>query len=153
VDIKAGLTIDDPPVTVRWGISESELQTLMGPTLHCVTAGYWTSRVQVLGGLKCRLGFHFDKKRRALEEFEFFRDSCPDQKASFAEFQRFFEAAFGRPTETRSGTGGFASHSWRLGPVEIEHYVFDRFGPEERLRIRRSGFLRAFRKLSGAVRK
>ena len=43
MNIGVGLTIDDPPVTVRWGTSESDLQALFGPALRHVTDGYWTA--------------------------------------------------------------------------------------------------------------
>jgi len=152
VKIAAGLTIDDPPATVKWGTSESELQALLGPVLRHVTKGYWTAHVQVFGGLRCSLGFHFDRERDALEELEFFRDSYSDQKESFDEFQRFFEATFGPPTTTEDGTEGFANYVWSIGPIEIVHYVFDRFGPEEHMRIRRRlGFLQRLRRFIGAA--
>jgi hypothetical protein len=142
MDIAAGLTIDHPAVTVRWGASESDLQALMGPTLRHVTQGYWTASVQVLGGLSCQLGFHFDEGGGGLTEFEFFRESYSDQKHSFDEFQRSLEMAFGPPTRRTNGMEGFPSYSWWIGAVEIVHYVFDRFGPEEHMRIRRPGYLK-----------
>lgn len=137
VDLGNGLRVDEPPVVVLWGICESDLQSLLGPALRRVTKGYWVARVRVLGGLSCNLGFHFRDARGGLSELEFFRDSYEDQAASFEEFQHYFEVAFGVPTEQRPGAEGFPSYRWRVPGAEIVHYVFDRFGPEEHMRIRR----------------
>jgi hypothetical protein len=48
------------------------------------------------------------------------------------------ENAFGEPTETAKGTEGFKNYACQLNNVQIVHYVFDRFGPEEHMRIKRA---------------
>ena len=84
------------------------------------------------------LGFHFEPRSGDfLYELEFFRRSYSEQKKSYQEFQDHFEAVFGKPNFTQSGYGGFDSCTWNLQDVEIAHYVFDRFGPEEHMRIRK----------------
>lgn len=86
------------------------------------------------------LGFHFKpRKDGTLHELEFFRRSYQDQEKSYNEFQHHFETAFGPPTETKPGPEGFPSHTWRLRGATIKHYVFDRFGPEEHMRIQHQG--------------
>jgi hypothetical protein len=137
VDLSEGFRIDEPAVLVPWRVSEQELGTLLGSVLHYVTAKYWTARVSVLGGLACKLGFHFRGEHGQLSELEFFRDSYVDQAKSFDEFQRHFERAFGPATERTPGTEGFPSYRWLVPGAEIVHLVFDRFGPEEHMRIRR----------------
>ena len=139
VDLREGFRIDEPAVLVPWRVSEQELDELLGPALRHVTDKYWTARVSVLGGLACNLGFHFRGKNGRLSELEFFRDSYSDQAASFDEFQRHFEKAFGPPRESSPGTEGFPSHRWLVPGAEIIHLIFDRFGPEEHMRIRRRG--------------
>lgn len=84
------------------------------------------------------LGFHFiPRDGDRLEELEFMRRSYADQRGSYEEFQRHFEAAFGPPHRSSAGSEGFARHEWRVPAAEIVHYVIDRFGPEEHMRIRR----------------
>ena len=139
MDLGNGFRIDQPPVVVLWGISESDLQSLLGPALRRVTEKYWVARVRVLGSLSCNLGFIFRDTCGGLSELEFFRDSYQDQAASFEEFQRHFEAAFGVPTEQHPAAEGFPSYRWRVPGAEIVHFVFHRFGPEEHMRIRRQG--------------
>jgi hypothetical protein len=137
MDLRNGFTIDNPPVAVPWSTSEAQLQNLFGSLLRHVTDGYWVAKVDVLGGLRCNLGFHFHQRPGVLTELEFFRDSYADQSASFEEFQRYFEAVFGAPVSRKPGTEGFPECRWVVPGAEIVHYVFDRFGPEEHMRIRR----------------
>jgi hypothetical protein len=139
VDLRDGFHIDEPAVAVPWSVSESELAGLLGSVLRHVTDKYWTARVRVLGGLSCNLGFHFRGDRGELSELEFFRDSYADQAESFDDFQRHFETAFGPPTEKHVGSEGFPSYRWLVPGAEIIHLIFDRFGPEEHMRIRRRG--------------
>jgi len=135
MEIHKAFAIEDPAVSVPWGISESELNVLI-PGLHHVTPAYYTLPVTVLGGLRCMLGFHFRGSRGGLSELEFFRTAYPDQRASFEEFQRHFEQAFGPPSSSKPGDQDLPSHEWRLSSISIVHCVFDRFGPEEHMRIR-----------------
>jgi hypothetical protein len=68
---------------------------------------------------------------------EFFRTSYADQAGSYQEFQRHLEQTFGQPTSTTPGSEGFPSHTWRLPGAEVVHFVYDRFGPEEHVRIKK----------------
>lgn len=138
MNINDGFQIDVPPVFVPWGVTEAELIRLLGEYgLHKVTSGYHTLSCVSLDGLTCEIGLHFTPRSLGLlRELEFFRRAYPDQVASFEEFQRDFEVAYGKPTRSTSGSEGFPYHEWRLGKVKIEHYVFDRFGPEEHMRVR-----------------
>ena len=139
MDISRGFQIEQPAVFVPWGISEAALKKLFEPgALRHVTSGYFTVSCNSLGGLAHNLGFHFQPREAgALSELEFFRASYPDQAASFTEFQRHLEASFGPPTATKPGTEGFSSYLWQLQGADVVHYLFDRFGPEEHVRIRR----------------
>lgn len=126
-----------PDVFVPWGIGEAELQTLL-PSARKVTRGYFTLDCVSLGGLRHMIGFHFDPRRAGrLVELEFFRASYPDQHASFANFQRHLESTFGHAERSGPGDSGFPWYEWDLGGTQIQHLVFDRFGPEEHVRIRR----------------
>lgn len=140
MNLKQGFHIEEPRVFVPWGISEGELKRLLGSRLRHVTNGYHTISCTSLGGMNHELGFHFEPhKDGTLHELEFFRRSYQDQEKSYNEFQHHFEAAFGPPTETKPEPEGFPSHTWRLRGATIKHYVFDRFGPEEHMRIQHQG--------------
>lgn len=137
MNIAEGFQIEVPDVFVSWGIREPDLRDLLdGLGLRHVTHGYYTLSCVSLGGMSHELGFHFfPRPGGILNELEFFRRSYDDQKASFDEFQSHFEAFFGKPTKEQKGAEGFPSYAWELNEVRIVHFVFDRFGPEEHMRI------------------
>lgn len=139
MDLTRGFQIEEPNVLVRWGISEKELVELLGTHgLRPITGGYYTISCSSLGGLRHELGFHFTPRAHGrLTELEFFRRTAKELQSSFAEFQHYFEKNFGPPAQSADGLENFPSHKWLMGPVEIVHYVIDRFGPEEHMRIRR----------------
>ncbi len=139
MDISRGFQIEHPEIFVPWKISETDLQQLFGAQqLRHVTAGYFTTHCISLGGLTHELGFHFHPRGGGvLIELEFFRGSYLDLSASFQDFQRHLEATFGQPTLTTPGSEGFPSHTWRPSGADIVHYVLERFGPEEHVRIKK----------------
>jgi len=139
MDISRGFQIEYPRVFIPWKISEAELlQVLDGHPSRLVTHGYITTHCISLDGLPHELGFHFHPREGGtLIEFEFFRTSYTDHTGSFQEFQQHLETKFGQPTNTSLGSVGFPSHSWCLPGAEVVHYVYDRFGPEEHVRIKK----------------
>jgi len=139
MEIGKGFQIDNPEIFIPWDISERELTDLFnGHELKHVTTGYYTTACTSLKGLNCMLGFHFDPRSNGrLNELEFFRTNYDDQKKSFDEFQTHFLTAFGQPTNSTKGNEGFTNYEWQFGNVQIVHYVFDRFGPEEHMRIKK----------------
>ena len=73
-----------------------------------------------------------------ISELEFFRKEYPNLKESFEEFQSYFEKSFGKPTFSKLEKSGFTYNEWILQDIRIFHYVIDRFGPEEHMRIRKT---------------
>jgi len=138
MDISNGFQIEQPNIFVPWRITESELLALGGDGLHNVTRGYYTAPCVSVGGLSCTLGFHFRPPVDGrLVELEFFRRFAMPLADSYADFQKHFESVFGTPTKTEDGSDGFPSHTWLVHGARIVHYVFDRFGPEEHMRIQK----------------
>jgi hypothetical protein len=139
MDIAQGFQIEDPKVFVPWSVSQSQLREFLSEHgLRHITTGYFTITCKSMGGIEHELGFHFEPRSGdILHELEFFRKSYADQKKSYQEFQEQFEAGFGKPNFSQPGTEGFNSCTWNLQDVEIVHYVYDRFGPEEHMRIRK----------------
>jgi hypothetical protein len=137
MNISEGFQIEVPDIFVNWSIGETELRMLLEPYgLRHITKGYFVLSCVSLNGIAHELGFHFSPRSNGiLTELEFFRNSYENQKASFDEFQKHFELFFGRPTKSTMGIEGFPSHTWELQDVRIVHYVFDRFGLEEHMRI------------------
>jgi hypothetical protein len=139
MDIRQAFAIEDPLISLPWGIGLRELQaSLPGVRLQRVTHFDHVLPVTVLGGLQCMLALRFGGPQAGLSALELFRASNRRRRAGFAEFQQHLEASFGPPTSTQPGLQGFPTHHWRLpGGVEIEHYAMDRFGPEAHACIRR----------------
>ena len=141
VDLSEGFQIEDPAVFVPWGIGEDELLDLLPTKPHHLTSGYYVIDCTSLSGSKHALGFHFRSDPSKLKELEFFRRSnptYPDLRPSFEDFQRHLELTFGPPTSESSGSEGLPHFRWKVNEATIDHYVFDRFGPEEHVRITRS---------------
>lgn len=138
--IDKGFKIDQPDIFVPWDIDEKQLTDLFkGKNLHNVTTGYYVTDSESLDGLKCKIGFHFEpRKNGRLQELEFFRTNYNDLSKSYKEFQDFFTRKFGKPTKSTPGDEGFEIHQWDLKGVNIGHFVIDRFGPEEHMRIKRT---------------
>ncbi|MCB1277957.1 hypothetical protein [Prosthecobacter sp.] len=137
MNLEEGFKIERPDLLIPWKIRENQLIVLFKdyPLRH-VTSGYFTTSCVSLCGLSHELGFHFHPRDEGvLVELEFFRQAYPDQAASFHEFQMHLEATFGPPSATSSDSDGFPSHFWSVGGTSIRHVVFDRFGPEEHVRI------------------
>jgi hypothetical protein len=140
MDISKGFQIEQPELFVQWDISEPELQhTFAGIPLSHITDGYFTTQCISLGGLSHELGFHFyPRVDGRLVEFEFFHTSPRDLTASYQEFQRHLEIAFGKPTVMKPGSEGYPSYTWRFHAVEVLHFVLERFGLEQHVRIKRA---------------
>ena len=139
IDIDKGFQIDRPNIFVPWDIDEKTLKDLFkGQELKHVTIGYYTINCTSLDSLNCMIGFHFDPRLNGrLNELEFFRMNYDNQQKSFEEFQNAFTNSFGQPSSTTKGNEGFNNYVWRLNNVQIVHFVFDRFGPEEHMRIKK----------------
>lgn len=139
MNIQEGFKIDEPDIFIPWKIDEQSLtQRLNEHDLKHVTAGYYTISCKTLNGLICILGFHFEPRKNGFfNELEFFRTDYSNQEKSFNDFQTHFESEFGKPSLESDGDEGFKNYLWNLGNVQIVHYVFDRFGPEEHMRIKK----------------
>ena len=98
------------------------------------------------------------KREGKLSELEFFREAYPNLKESYDNFQSHFEKFFGNPLYTENKNSDFPKHEWQFKDVNIRHYVIDRFGPEEHLKITKGIIpfsrrgLALFRFLSRAIR-
>lgn len=138
--IEEGFKINEPDVFIPWNIKEKALsRKLKKYGLRKVGSGYYTIACEPLIGLRCMLGFHFElTKNGILEYLEFFRKDYSDIKKSFENFQFHFEKTFGKPTSERDGDEGYKNYEWDLDTVQISHYVYDRFGPEEHMLLEKT---------------
>jgi hypothetical protein len=138
MNIVKGFQVERPNVFVEWGISKSRLEQLFQTSdLRPVANDYYVASCTSLKGLSHELGFHFDPRpERGLVELEFFGIVGSDIDSSFQEFQSHLVKTFGHPTETKSGTEDYPTYIWDFEGVNIAHYVQERFGPAESVRIK-----------------
>jgi hypothetical protein len=138
VDLTEGFQIEEPEAFVRWGMTKAELLETLPTEPQHVAEDYYVIDCTSLQGLQLALGFHFrPKENPALRELEFFRRSSPGLHESYAEFQRHLEAIFGAPAQQSPGDEGLPNCSWQSGGATVRHYVLNRFGPEEHVRMMR----------------
>jgi len=136
VNLSEGYQIEDPQVLVPWGITEGQLLKLLPVKPREVTDGYYWLNCVSLSGLGHVLGFHFAPRQDGrLSEFEVFRRSYGDMVASYDEFQHHLVATFGEPTQQTPGDEGLPNCTWQLGTAQTQHSVFNRFRPEEHVRL------------------
>ncbi len=138
MNLRAGFEIDEPHLLIPWGIKEEDLLRIGGAEgLREVTTACFTASCKTLGGMSVEIGFHFEPRAKGrLAEIEIFRKFPKQMTESFEEFQRHLEATFGKPTGSSPGSEGLPNHEWRVPGAHVSHYVFDRFGPEEHVRIK-----------------
>jgi hypothetical protein len=98
-----------------------------------------TEYIESIGTIIRKTDHNYNSKNIGkLRELEFFRKAYPDLKKSFDEFQFYFEKAFGQPSQSEISGNDFLHHEWKFKGIRICHYVLDRFGPEEHLRIKKA---------------
>lgn len=86
-------------------------------------------------------GIHYNQtKVEFIEIFrplEYTRSKEYNVNISFKELSEILKSKYGRPTVTTTDSSPykFPREEWRTPNFSIEHYIFDRFGPEEHLHI------------------
>lgn len=137
MNFQHGVQIDEPFTFVPWDINVKQLLALfkLNP-LKQVTDAYYTIACELFEGLSCYLGFHFERDiNGCLRELELFRDKYDDLHWSFENFQSHLVKTFGEPHERYPVEEGFIGCHWLFNDILIVHKVYDRFGPEEHVRI------------------
>lgn len=158
--LSEGFQVEDPLIFVPWGITPVELKCLLTAKnaggLLKRTGDDYTLACIALNGLKVRLGLRFRNRREflgltlregRLRELHLFQDAAHDLRQSYDLFQQHLEQVFGKPTTIEDGSHdkSLPSRSWQIGSVRVDHSVFERFVPEEHVRIVHHG------RLPGAV--
>ena len=137
MDISSGFQIEQPELFIPWKVSETDLQKIFDGRLLVSSRMVISPRIAFSRGLSHQLGFHFNPQGGGvLIELEFFRTSYADLSGCIR-VSAAVEQTFGQPTTTTPGSEGFPSHTWRLSNAEVVHFVYDRFGPEEHVRIKK----------------
>jgi len=143
---RSGLELEDPHLTIPWSIRPAELRKLFRDSgqegrLRFVTDGYFVLPCRTLAGLDTHMGLHFrpGSEKGQLAELEFFDNGQKELKASYDLYQQHLERVLGRPSRSKVGllAAELPTHEWRTRGLQVSHYVMERFGPEEHVRVTR----------------
>lgn len=138
--------LESPDLNVSWGIRPADLEARFrghapAVELRRVRAGYYVAPCRALKGLRTMIGFHFRPlaDEGVLNELEFYDNGSRDLEASFALYQLHLERTFGPPSRVSPGqfSAELPSYEWRIKRLRVSHWVMERFGPEEHVRILR----------------
>ena len=106
-----------------------------------VTDGYITFRGYVFDcDVPLMIGIHFNAhKIEFIEIFrtlEYYQSEQYDIHVSFAELSNMLKKKYGKPLVTASASiSGYPCEQWTTPNFTVNHYIMDRFGPEEHLHI------------------
>lgn len=106
-----------------------------------VTDGYITFEGRAFGcDIPLMFGIHFDARK--IEFIEIFRplayyqSDCYDINESFTQLSAVLGKQYGKPLVTTVASfGGQPREQWHTPHYIVNHYIMDRFGPEEHLHI------------------
>lgn len=150
-NILKGLQIDEPMIFVPWDIDENVFSDMFKD--HSISLvvenNYLVKDVTILGESHCNIGVQFDN---IVSEVSISRDDYgeyhPDYMKSsealkialmrsFMSFQTALIREFGQPNK-REILDTFESFEWHIySNIKIYHYIMDRFGLAEYLRIKK----------------
>ena len=106
-----------------------------------VTNGYVTFSAYVFAyAYPLMLGIHYNPlKIEFIEIFrpmEYYQQDAYDINVSFSELSAILRKKYGKPFITTSASiNGYPCEQWTTADYIVNHYIMDRFGPEEHLHI------------------
>ncbi len=138
----ASFEIDHPKFSITPNSQNIEsLLKSAGIKYNTVTDGYITFCGQAFDSdIPLMIGIHFNShKVEFIEIFrtlEYYQSEGYDINVSFAELSNILKKKYGKPLVTTSASiSGYPCEQWTTPNFIINHYIMDRFGPEEHLHI------------------
>ena len=112
-----------------------------GVEYETVTSGYNVFKGFVFESeIQLMIGIHFNAlKIEYIEIFrtlEYYQSEAYDVNVSFSELSQMLQNKYGKPLVTTAASiNGYPCEQWRTPDYIVNHYIMDRFGPEEHLHI------------------
>ena len=112
-----------------------------GVEYETVTSGYIVFKGFVFESeIQLMIGIHFNAlKIEYIEIFrtlEYYQSEAYDVNVSFSELSQMLQNKYGKPLITTAASiSGYPCEQWRTPDYIVNHYIMDRFGPEEHLHI------------------
>lgn len=139
---EAAFEIDTPKFSITANACDLEVVLKKaGVEYKVVTDGYITFKGCVFNSdIPLAIGLHFDSfKVRYIEIFrtqEYYQSEEYDINASFAQLSDILRKKYGAPVMlTSASISGYPCEQWMTPAYIVNHYIMDRFGPEEHLHI------------------
>ena len=130
-EFERGFPVEDPPVTLEWGIAEdAALGLLAGARVQRVVAGQVRLRCKALGGLDIEVNLHFKPRTSGrLKHLEMVRSPTRRRRKAFDDLQERLVSRLGAGVESKAGlfvpVEGITPRSWVCGLVDVTHdYYF-----------------------------
>lgn len=142
MELANGVKLEVPDLVLPWHTRPETVQRIVGEGhMHKATDKYWVFPCVALGGLQMRAGLHFTPALQEVEFFEISKDGrygALELRASYDLFQQHLVASFGEPDLAEAGSidPAYPSYTWYRQSVLVRHFVHDRNGPEEHVRIK-----------------
>ena len=134
--------IDSPKFSITPNSFDLESSLKKAGIDYCVVAqGYIVFEGYVFDSdIPLMIGIHFNfLKIEYIEIFrtlEYYQSEKYDVNASFAELSGILKKKYGSPyILTSASTGGRPSEQWMTSNYIVNHYIIERFGPEEHVHI------------------
>lgn len=134
--------IDFPRLSISPTVTNVEaLLNDAGIEYKVITDGYIVFPGCVFGSnIPLMIGIHFTPcKTKFIEIFrpsEYYQSENYDIHASFSELSQILREKYGKPIVTTAASiNGFPCEQWTTHSYVVNHYIMDRFGPEEHLHI------------------
>lgn len=126
LSLREGVKIDDPSITVPWGLSKRKLVGLLGPLgLRKLRSGKYSLECTAFAGLAVemwiRYDIYFGRKKYSIG---FGQTSPTNLDEDYARFDRQLAAAFGLPGRSEFQSPGLPpNQSWMIDGFVVSHYV------------------------------
>lgn len=136
-DLTDGYELEEPPVTVPWGLSRRQLIKLLEPHgLKQVDGDNFVISCVSLCGLSHTLSIHFDTRCRARRYYLRLSQSPSDDfHSSYELFQQHLERKFGSSSTYGNTEDNIVCHKWNIGEFTVHHAGFERFVLHETVSI------------------
>jgi len=128
-NLDCGYALEDPPITVPWGLSRRKLaQILGGHGLRRWDNDNFVISCKSLTGLSHELQFRFNVDYGP-NHYMLVLYQLPghDIGQSFHTFQRHLELTFGSPSSSEDTDDSFPYYTWKIGDFTVSHGVHERF--------------------------
>ena len=126
---------EDPTIELRWGLCEKAFKDhFRSSALTKVTAGHFTTRCRLLGGIVSAVHFHFSPRQDGcFAQVELYRRPKRHRQRSFDDWQARLTSLFGVGQKQFPQWPMDIAYHWQVGRVLVTHRWYYYCGEHERI--------------------